>query len=238
MSDAATTAGRHRAVDRAVRSVGVRYPIVQTGMGWVSGARLTAATSRPAVSASSPSATMTLDELRAAITKVKERTDEPVRREPPRRPARPGASASPDHLARACTVASFAGAPAPEQVARAARRRRRHDRPPSAPVATPRRCAEMGRRRRDRPGRRGRRPHRHRRHLAAAAPGRRRGRRYRRPRARRRRLLRRARPRRPRSPTAPTASPWAPASCSPQESHVPDTRQGDLPRHAGRPARS
>ena len=33
---------------------GIRYPIVQTGMGWVAGARLTAATSQAGGSASSP----------------------------------------------------------------------------------------------------------------------------------------------------------------------------------------
>ena len=43
---------------------GVEYPIVQTGMGWVAGARLT-------------SATMTYDELRKAIGEVKDRTDKP-----------------------------------------------------------------------------------------------------------------------------------------------------------------
>ena len=35
-----------RALDTAIcRLFGIRYPIIQTGMGWVSGARLTAATS-------------------------------------------------------------------------------------------------------------------------------------------------------------------------------------------------
>ena len=57
--------------------VGVRYPIVQTGMGWVSGARLTAATARAGGLGVLGSATMTLDELRAAVRQVKERTDAP-----------------------------------------------------------------------------------------------------------------------------------------------------------------
>ena len=43
---------------------GVEYPIVQTGMGWVAGAAPHRGHQRaPAGSASSPSATMTLDQL-------------------------------------------------------------------------------------------------------------------------------------------------------------------------------
>jgi NAD(P)H-dependent flavin oxidoreductase YrpB (nitropropane dioxygenase family) len=57
--------------------VGVRYPIVQTGMGWVSGARLTAATAAAGGLGILASATMTLPELRAAIAEVKARTDAP-----------------------------------------------------------------------------------------------------------------------------------------------------------------
>lgn len=57
--------------------LGVRYPIVQTGMGWVSGARLTAATSSAGGFGILAAATMTLPELTAAIDKVKERTDAP-----------------------------------------------------------------------------------------------------------------------------------------------------------------
>ncbi|WP_007519762.1 NAD(P)H-dependent flavin oxidoreductase [Pseudofrankia saprophytica] len=56
---------------------GVRYPIVQTGMGWVSGARLTAATAAAGGLGILGSATMTLDELATAIRSVKERTDAP-----------------------------------------------------------------------------------------------------------------------------------------------------------------
>ncbi len=56
---------------------GVEYPIVQTGMGWVAGARLTAATSAAGALGILASATMTLDELRTAIHAVKERTDKP-----------------------------------------------------------------------------------------------------------------------------------------------------------------
>jgi NAD(P)H-dependent flavin oxidoreductase YrpB (nitropropane dioxygenase family) len=57
--------------------LGVEYPIVQTGMGWVAGARLTAATSSAGAFGILASATMTFDELRRAIEEVKERTDKP-----------------------------------------------------------------------------------------------------------------------------------------------------------------
>jgi NAD(P)H-dependent flavin oxidoreductase YrpB (nitropropane dioxygenase family) len=57
--------------------LGVEYPIVQTGMGWVAGARLTAATSNAGAFGILASATMTFDELRRAIDEVKERTDKP-----------------------------------------------------------------------------------------------------------------------------------------------------------------
>ena len=59
---------------RATDLFGVRLPIVQTGMGWVSGASLTAATSEAGGLGILASATMTLDELRAAIDKVASRT--------------------------------------------------------------------------------------------------------------------------------------------------------------------
>ena len=56
---------------------GVRYPIVQTGMGWVSGARLTAATAKAGGLGIIASSTMSIAELRQAIHEVKERTDAP-----------------------------------------------------------------------------------------------------------------------------------------------------------------
>lgn len=56
---------------------GIKYPIVQTGMGWVSGARLTAATSAAGGLGILASATMTLEQLERAIQDVKERTDKP-----------------------------------------------------------------------------------------------------------------------------------------------------------------
>jgi NAD(P)H-dependent flavin oxidoreductase YrpB (nitropropane dioxygenase family) len=62
---------------RACELFGVEYPIVQTGMGWVAGARLTAATSSAGGLGIIASATMTYDELRRAVAEVKERTDKP-----------------------------------------------------------------------------------------------------------------------------------------------------------------
>jgi NAD(P)H-dependent flavin oxidoreductase YrpB (nitropropane dioxygenase family) len=56
---------------------GIEHPIVQTGMGWVSGARLTAATSAAGGLGILASATMTLAELERAIHDVRERTDRP-----------------------------------------------------------------------------------------------------------------------------------------------------------------
>jgi NAD(P)H-dependent flavin oxidoreductase YrpB (nitropropane dioxygenase family) len=56
---------------------GIRYPIVQTGMGWVAGPRLCAATSAAGGLGVLASATMTLEQLRAAIADVKSRTTAP-----------------------------------------------------------------------------------------------------------------------------------------------------------------
>src|ERR1700746_1117331 len=70
------------AATRALRTpacdlLGVRYPIVQTGMGWVAGARLTAATSAAGGLGILASATMPYDQLKAAIHEVKDRTGNP-----------------------------------------------------------------------------------------------------------------------------------------------------------------
>lgn len=97
--------------------LGVRHPIVQTGMGWVSGARLTAATCEAGAMGILASATMTMPELRTAIGKVKDRTANPF-----------GVNLLPNQadlaeridlmVAEGVKVASFAGAPAPDVVAR------------------------------------------------------------------------------------------------------------------------
>ena len=62
---------------RFCRLVGVRYPIVQTGMGWVAGPRLVAATAEAGGLGILASATMTFAELTAAIAEVRSRTDLP-----------------------------------------------------------------------------------------------------------------------------------------------------------------
>jgi len=62
---------------RACELFGVEHPIVQTGMGWVAGARLTSATSAAGGLGILASATMTFDELEKAIHEVKDRTDKP-----------------------------------------------------------------------------------------------------------------------------------------------------------------
>ncbi len=56
---------------------GVRHPVVQTGMGWVSGPRLVTGTANAGGLGILASATMTLEELDKAIVEVKERTDRP-----------------------------------------------------------------------------------------------------------------------------------------------------------------
>ena len=56
---------------------GIEYPIIQTGMGWVSGARLTSATSQAGGLGILAAATMTFRELEDTIAKVKARTDKP-----------------------------------------------------------------------------------------------------------------------------------------------------------------
>jgi NAD(P)H-dependent flavin oxidoreductase YrpB (nitropropane dioxygenase family) len=57
--------------------VGVRHPVVQTGMGWVSGARLTSGTANAGGLGILASATMSFEELERAILEVKSRTDQP-----------------------------------------------------------------------------------------------------------------------------------------------------------------
>ncbi|MGW0039016.1 NAD(P)H-dependent flavin oxidoreductase [Gordonia sp. NPDC003376] len=62
---------------RFTELVGIEYPVVQTGMGWVSGPSLTSATSNAGGLGILASATMTYDELEAAIAKTKSLTDKP-----------------------------------------------------------------------------------------------------------------------------------------------------------------
>ncbi len=57
--------------------VGVRHPVVQTGMGWVAGPRLVVGTANAGGLGILASATMSLEELEHAIVEVKGRTDQP-----------------------------------------------------------------------------------------------------------------------------------------------------------------
>jgi NAD(P)H-dependent flavin oxidoreductase YrpB (nitropropane dioxygenase family) len=62
---------------RLTELFGVRYPIVQTGMGWVATPQLAAATSGAGGLGVLAAATMSLDELRRAVKEVRERTNAP-----------------------------------------------------------------------------------------------------------------------------------------------------------------
>ena len=79
MSDAASeTVEAHDPLHtRLVDLLGCQYPIVQTGMGWVSGAHLTAATSAAGGFGILASITMTDQQFRDAVASVKEKTDAP-----------------------------------------------------------------------------------------------------------------------------------------------------------------
>ncbi|MFF8653354.1 NAD(P)H-dependent flavin oxidoreductase [Streptomyces huasconensis] len=57
--------------------VGVRHPIVQTGMGWVAGPRLVSATANAGALGILASTTMTVERLRSAVREVKSRTGAP-----------------------------------------------------------------------------------------------------------------------------------------------------------------
>jgi len=95
----------------------VRYPIVQTGMGWVAGPRLVAATANAGALGILASATMTVDELGAAIAEVRARTAAPFGVN-----LRTDAPDSAQRIAllveAGVKVASFAQAPRPDMVAR------------------------------------------------------------------------------------------------------------------------
>jgi NAD(P)H-dependent flavin oxidoreductase YrpB (nitropropane dioxygenase family) len=62
---------------RLTELLGIRYPIVQTGMGWVATPQLAAATSAAGGLGILAAATMSLDELRRSVKEVRERTDAP-----------------------------------------------------------------------------------------------------------------------------------------------------------------
>ena len=72
-----TSKGKSALRTRICEMFGIEYPIIQTGMGWVSGARLTSATSQAGGLGILAAATMTFRELEETIAKVKSRTDKP-----------------------------------------------------------------------------------------------------------------------------------------------------------------
>jgi len=97
--------------------VGVRHPVVQTGMGWVAGPRLVSGTANAGGLGILASATMTFEELEKAIVEVKSRTDAPFGVN-----LRADAGDAPDRcqllIDHGVKVASFALAPKPELIAK------------------------------------------------------------------------------------------------------------------------
>ena len=100
---------------RATELFGVDYPIVQTGMGWVAGPSLVVGTANAGGLGILAAATMTFDEMVAAIAKVKSRTDKPFGVN--MRTDAADVEQRVDHLiAQKVKVASFAQAPRPDMV--------------------------------------------------------------------------------------------------------------------------
>lgn len=97
--------------------VGVPHPVVQTGMGWVSGPRLVSGTANAGGLGILASATMSFAELEAAIREVKGRTDQPFGVN-----LRADAGDAPERIdlliREGVKVASFALAPKADQIAR------------------------------------------------------------------------------------------------------------------------
>ena len=97
--------------------VGCRLPIVQTGMGWVSGANLTAATAAAGGLGILASITMTGEQFRDAVRRVQAETDRPfgvnLRAGQPDLAERIGWAAE-----QGVRVFSFAGAPTKDAIAR------------------------------------------------------------------------------------------------------------------------
>ena len=100
---------------RATELFGVDYPIVQTGMGWVAGPSLVTGTADAGGLGILAAATMTFDEMAAAIREVKSRTDRPFGVN--LRTDAADVETRVDHLiAQGVKVASFAQAPRPDMV--------------------------------------------------------------------------------------------------------------------------
>ena len=94
---------------------GITYPIVQTGMGWVSTARLTAATSAAGGIGFLATATQTFEEMKESVAQIREKTDKPfginVRTDAPDIEDRLDWS-----IKSGIKVVSFAQAPKPDMV--------------------------------------------------------------------------------------------------------------------------
>ena len=97
--------------------LGVRYPIVQTGMGWVSGARLTAATSEAGGFGILAAVTLDPEAMVAAVRRVSKRTSAPFGVN--LRPDQPDLAERIDLLAaEGVSVVSFAGGPRADVIRR------------------------------------------------------------------------------------------------------------------------
>lgn len=102
---------------RFCQLVGCRHPLVQTGMGWVSGASMTAATSQAGGFGILAAVTMTTEQTAEAIRAVKQRTANPfgvnLRADQPDLAERIELC-----TAQGVRLVSFAGAPTPDAVRR------------------------------------------------------------------------------------------------------------------------
>jgi NAD(P)H-dependent flavin oxidoreductase YrpB (nitropropane dioxygenase family) len=97
--------------------LGVKYPIIQTGMGWVAGPKLVSATANAGALGILASATMDLDQLKSSIAEVKSRTTKPFGVN-----LRADSADVKDRISlmidEGIKVASFAQAPKPELISR------------------------------------------------------------------------------------------------------------------------
>ena len=97
--------------------LGVKYPIIQTGMGWVAGPKLVSATANAGALGILASATMDLDQMKSSIAEVKSRTTKPFGVN-----LRADSADVKDRISlmidEGIKVASFAQAPKPELISR------------------------------------------------------------------------------------------------------------------------
>jgi NAD(P)H-dependent flavin oxidoreductase YrpB (nitropropane dioxygenase family) len=95
----------------------MKYPIIQTGMGWVAGPKLVSATANAGALGILASATMDLDQLKSSIAEVKSRTTKPFGVN-----LRADSADVKDRISlmidEGIKVASFAQAPKPELISR------------------------------------------------------------------------------------------------------------------------